>query len=290
MKPNKTLNLFLRRVARLSLGTGALVAGLSLTPPDAGAAETTTLQATYTISIGTAIIGRATAESRFTGDTYAATITGSTGGMSRLVSDARARLSGSGRIKGRTVVPSFFNLETVERGFGTHVEMSMESGRITNLVAVPSLSAASDRVPITTKHKAGIVDPLSAFLVPVDRPGNLSGRAVCNRKIKVFDGWTRFDVQLFYKTMKAVDGGSDTYAGPLVVCGARYVPVAGHRLEADSLNDLVDNDRLEVWLAPVKNTALLVPFRIVIGTRWGDIAVHATRFTAAAAKDRASLD
>ena len=167
------------------------------------------------------------------------------------------------RSPARRSLPTTFNLETVERGFGTHVSMAMQGGRITNLVAVPSLAAAADRVPVTSSHKTGIVDPLGAFIIPVDRPGIPSGRAACDRTIKVFDGWTRFDVQLFYKQTKAVDGGDDTYAGRIIVCGARYIPVAGHRLQADSLNDLVDNDRLEVWLVPVEKTspARAVPHR-----------------------------
>ena len=41
---------------------------------------------------------------------------------------------------------------------------------------------------------------------------------------------------------------------------------------------------------PVKNTTLLVPFRIVIGTRWGDLVVYATSFTTDACQERASAD
>ncbi|WP_090874512.1 DUF3108 domain-containing protein [Bauldia litoralis] len=274
--------------ARLSAAVLSLA--IAIAPSALLAREITTLKATYVIAIGTAVIGHATAESRFSGENYTAAINGSTGGVSRLVSDARASLSGSGKISGKTVLPATFNLETVERGFGTHVSMAMQGGRITNLVAVPRLSAAADRIPITQSHKTGIVDPLSAFIVPLDRPGVPSGRAACDRTIKVFDGWTRFDVQLFYKQTKAVDGGADTYAGRIIVCGARYVPVAGHRAQGDSLNDLVDNDRLEVWLVPVENTALLVPFRILIGTSWGDLIVYATRFTTTATEERAEAD
>ncbi|MCB1488846.1 MAG: DUF3108 domain-containing protein [Bauldia sp.] len=272
------------------LAAAAALATLGLFPAELSALETTTLKATYAIAIGTAVVGHANVESRFAGDSYAATITGSTGGVSRLVSDARARLSGSGHISGTTVLPATFNQETMERGFGTYVSMNMEGGRITNLVAVPSLSAAPDRVPVTARHKTGIVDPLGAFIVPVAHAGPVSGRTVCNRTINVFDGWTRFNVELFYKQTKAVDGGDDKYAGRIIVCGAHYVPVAGHRSHADSLNDLVDNDRLEVWLAPVEKKSLLVPYRILIGTRLGDVVVYATRFTTDATEERAAAD
>ncbi|WP_421725425.1 DUF3108 domain-containing protein [Bauldia sp.] len=269
------------------LSAALLVALVGLSP--ATADTTTTLDATYTISLGSIVVGRATAESRFTGDDYIATVTGSTGGVSRLVSDAEARLSGYGRISGSSVLPASFDLETAESGFNTYVHMDIHRGQITNLIAIPSLAAAPDRVPVTATHKTDIVDPLGAFLVPLDRANARSGRAICDRTVKVFDGWTRFDIELFYKATKAVDGPSNTYAGPVIVCGARYKPIAGHRTKDDALEDLVGNDRLEVWLAPVGDS-VLVPFRIVIGTRWGDLVVHATRFTIASVEDRASLD
>ena len=168
--------------------------------------------------------------------------------------------------------------------------MAMKAGRVTQLVAVPSLSQAPDRIPVKESDKTDVVDPLSAFLVPMDKPGLPLGRLACNRRIKVFDGWQRFDVELYFKGMKAVDGGADTYAGQVVVCGARFIPVAGHRTGGESINDLVDNDRVEVWLVPIEKTALLVPYRIILGTRWGDLVVYATRFTATATEQRASLD
>jgi hypothetical protein len=281
---------FIGRGRRLRAGIGALAFVATLAVAQSRPVETTDFRATYAITLGGVVIGRASAESRFSGSSYVAAIRGSTSGMSRMVSDATAELSGSGRIAGSRVLPSSFNLETIENGFGTHVQMAMQAGRVTNLVAVPSLARANDRVPVTPSHKTDVVDPLSAFLVPMDRPGLPIGRVACNRRVKVFDGWTRFDVALYYKETKAVDGGSDTYAGRVVVCGARYIPVAGHRSSTDSVNDLVDNDRVEVWLVPIDNMALLVPFRIIIGTRWGDLIVYATHFTADATEHRASLN
>ncbi len=275
---------------RLRAGLGFLAFTATLAAAQSRAIETTDFRATYAITLGGVIVGHASAESRFTGSSYLAAIKGSTGGVSRLVSDATAELSGSGQISGTRVLPSSFHLETLENGFGTYVQMAMQAGRVTNLVAVPSLSRAPDRVPVTAYHKTDVVDPLSAFLVPMDRPGLPSGQVACNRRIKVFDGWTRFDVQLYYKDSKAVDGGKDTYSGRVVVCGAHYIPVAGHRTHGELANDLVDNDHIEIWLVPIDNTALLVPFRIVIGTRWGDLIVFATRFTATATEQRASLE
>jgi hypothetical protein len=269
------------------LRLGAIALALTVAGPLA-AAEITDFRASYAITLGGTVIGRASAESRFTGNAYEAEIKGSTSGMSRMVTDATAEMSGAGRISGKRVLPTSFELETTERGFGTHVQMEMNAGRVTHLVAVPSLSEAADRIPVRESDKTDVVDPLSAFLVPMDKPGLPLGRLSCSRRIKVFDGWQRFDVELYFKGMKAVDGGADTYAGQVVVCGARFIPVAGHRSGGESINDMVDD--VEVWLVPVEKTALLVPYRMILGTRWGDLVVYATRFTATSAEQRAALD
>ena len=273
-------------------GLSALAVVVVLTGARSGAVEapgTTEFRATYAITLAGTVIGRAAVESTFSGGSYSAKIKGSTSGVSRMVTDGTAALTGSGRIAGSRVLPASFELDTLENGFGTHVRMAMKSGKVTDVVAEPALSRAPDRIPVSPRHKTDVVDPLSAFLVPLDRPGMPLGRQACERTIKVFDGWTRFDVQLYFKTMTAVDGGTDTYAGKVVVCGARVFPVAGHRLGGSSIADMVDSTRSEVWLVPVKDTGLLVPYRIVMGTRWGDLVVFATRFTADGREQRVAL-
>lgn len=274
--------------SRLLAGLAALLAVLGTASDTSTAVEslgTTDFRATYAITLGGTVIGRASAESKFTGGSYVAAIKGSTSGVSRMVTDGTAALSGTGRIAGKRILPASFELDTLENGFGTHVRMAMKAGRVTEVVAEPGLSKAPDRIPITSRHKTDVVDPLGAFLVPVDRPG----RQACDRVVKVFDGWTRFDVDLFFKSMKAVDGGDDTYAGEVVVCGARMIPVAGHRLGGGSISDMIDSERSEIWLVPVGDTGLMVPYRIVLGTRWGDLIVYATRFAATASAQRAAL-
>jgi len=253
-------------------------AGLVIFAGAPAAADDTTLKATYAISIAGVTVGKAVAESRFSGSGYTAAIVGSTSGLSRLVSDASARLTGNGQIVGTTVLPATYEMATVENGFSTHVSMAMRQGAVTSVVARPELVEAADRVPVTAANKTDVVDPLSALLVPLDRPGVPNGHRACNRTVKIFDGWTRYDVQLFYKETRAIDGGADTYAGLIIVCGARYVPVAGHRSSRKAVQDMANNKRLEVWLAPVSGVPVLVPFRILIGTEIGDLIIYATHF------------
>jgi hypothetical protein len=273
------------RSVRAGAGRGAYrlavaAAALLIAGPAPRAAAETSLQATYTISIAGLTIGRVDASSRFTESGYAAVIKGMTSGISRLVSDARATLAGSGRIDGRRVVPASYNLETSESGFETHVRMSMQAGAITDLLAIPRLGQAPDRVPLTPEHQRGVVDPVGAFLTVADKPGLADGQSVCSRTINVFDGWQRFDIGLAYKETRLVTGTGDAYDGRVVVCTARYIPVAGHRQKREAVQFMAANKRLEVWYAPVRDMRYLVPYRILIGTKYGDLVIASTRFVA----------
>lgn len=279
--------------ATARLGHRILLGGLTALPVlgagSAALAADTTLKASYFISIGGLTIGKAQTESRFTDSGYASSISGTTYGISRFVSDARAELVGNGRISGTRVVPNTYKLETSEKGFETHVNMAMRGGTIVDLTALPRLVQASDRIPLTDSHKQNIVDPVGAFVVAVNRGARNEGEAACARTIRVFDGWQRYDVRLFYKESKAITGGNDDYNGNVFVCGARYVPVAGHRPSRESVKYMADNKRLEIWLAPVKDTSVMVPYRIIIGTKVGDLVIGARSFTATPSERQASV-
>lgn len=259
---------------------------LSAVAASAAKAEDVSLRATYAISISGLTIGRIDVKSDFDGNSYDASIRGSTSGPSRIVSDASASMSGTGKFFGARVLPDAFRMETLESGFSTHVSIAMRGGAVTSVSALPPLLQAADRVPVTPQHKKDVVDPLGAFIIPLDRPGVPSGRRACARTVRVFDGWTRYDVPLYYKETKAVDGDATSYSGRVIVCGARFVPVAGHRAGRKSVEDMANNKRLEVWLAQVGNAPVLVPYRILIGTDLGDLIVTATRFTTGAEPSR----
>jgi Protein of unknown function (DUF3108) len=260
-----------------AVGTLAAAIILGFAAVSAGAA-TTNFEATYAISVAGLTIGSAEAKSRFTDTGYAAIITGKTTGISRLISDARALLLGEGQIAGDRLVPASYDLETSEGDFETHVRMNMQAGSVTDLLAIPRLKQHPDRIPVEPEHKRNVVDPVAAFMVVADKPGIADGSRICRRTINVFDGWQRYDVRLTYKKTATVDGGGDAYNGSVVVCTARYVPVAGHRMSLKGTRYMANNKRLEVWYAPVKDRRLLVPYRILIGTTFGDLVVVATRF------------
>lgn len=278
--PRSILRLLLA-AALACLGTGESALAVQLAPLSNGS-----LQASYTILLGGLTIGHFTLDTVIDRAGYSMTIHGSTSGITRFVSDGRGYLASKGRIAGPRILPADYQLDTKENGLtSSTVSMRMNSGTIVSVAALPPLVKMSDRVPILPQHKHNIVDPLSAMMVPL-RKGDLGG--ACNRTIPVFDGWQRFDVRLYYKNMAQVSGENGSYSGPVAVCGARYVPVAGHRPTREAVEFMEKNTALEVWLAPVPELGVMIPFRLQIGTEVGILTIHASRFVGHGNSQRAS--
>ena len=102
----------------------------------------------------------------------------------------------------------------------------------------------------------------------------------CRTSASVFDGRMRYDLKLDFKrmeTVKAVKG----YRGPVVVCAVYFTPVAGYVPHRTAIKYLTSQRDMEVWLAPVGNTRVLVPFRISIPTPVGVGVMQATQFVSA---------
>jgi uncharacterized protein DUF3108 len=267
-----------RMVAALAAAAVAAVAVVPGAPTIAAAEVTTSLRASYAITLAIFTIGKVDVAAHFTAEGYSANITGSTTGLGRLVSDSRAELKGDGAFAGSRVPTASYSLRTAEGDFFTRVDLSLHDGSPAKIDVDPTLLDAPDRVPLTADALRHVFDPVSALLIVRETAGAADGKTICNRTVPIFDGWVRYDIALSYKETTNFAGGRTGYTGPVVICQARYVPVAGHRLSRDSVEYMAQNKRLEAWMVPVKGTNLMVPIKFVIGTTVGDLAVTARDF------------
>lgn len=237
----------------------------------------------YSIAIAGVPIGNARVDSKFDGNRFQIVANGRTSGVSRLVSDGKGTLSSSGELRNGKVYANEFDMDTVDAEVVTKVRMSMANGSIEDLVAMPPLAKRADRIPVENEHRRNIVDPLAAFLVPLDSDGRIEPEKACDRTLPVFDGWQRFDVKLSYKSQRmARFGGRDGFSGPVVVCAVRYAPIAGHRPSRSTTVYLQNNESMELWLAPVPGLPVLVPVHIRIGTKVGPLTLSASIFSVTA--------
>jgi hypothetical protein len=198
-------------------------------------------------------------------------------GLAAMVSSTRSAATAAGSYVKGLVVPSAYANTSANSKETRTVRMAMQSGTVKGVDISPPVPEAPDRVPLTDAHTRNIVDPLSALIMPVPGTEAVVGPAACNRTLPVYDGFTRFDVKLSYVGLREVR--TKGFAGQVVVCNARYTPIAGHR-NRKPVQFMAENKDIQVWLAPVGEARVVVPYRISVATMVGTTVIEATDFTA----------
>lgn len=199
------------------------------------------------------------------------------GGVLSLVSDGKGSATAVGKLGANQPMSTGYALNSVSADKQQTVRMAISSGTVTESEINPELTLRPDRIPVTDADKRGVIDPVSALVIPVGGKGDILDHSTCERTLPIFDGAQRFDIKLHYSRVEKVKvkGG---YAGPALVCAARYVPIAGHRPAREQTKFMAANTDIELWLAPISGTRVLAPWHIVIGTQVGRLVVDATRF------------
>ena len=80
------------------------------------------------------------------------------------------------------------------------------------------------------------------------------------------------------------------YAGPVVVCAVYFSPIAGYIPSRAAIKYIAKLRDMEVWLAPIAGTRVLVPFRAQGPTPIGQAVLEATQFVSVAIPTRASAN
>ena len=255
---------------------------LSATPLLGQAACAETVHIRYGVSLLGLPLGTAGFSAAITPVSYRIEGSAKLSGLVTIVTNSRGAASSSGAISGVRVLPaSYANTATNPETTRT-VRMGMTAGNVNAIDISPPFEDKPGRIPLTEASKRGIVDPLSAIVMTVPAGAPLVGPAACNRSIPIFDGYTRFDVTLSYVGTRQI--AAKHYTGPVVVCAARYTPLAGHRPQRAATKFMAENRQMEAWLAPIESARVLLPYRVSVKTQVGTTVVEAQEFTVEGAK------
>jgi hypothetical protein len=260
------------------IGAG-LLAGLLLA---AERADADTWRASYSVSLIGLPIGRVDISGKISPTAYHVEGNAKIVGLASLLSSARGAATGSGSIAPGKVLASTFATTAANSKMVRTVRMALADGDVIGVDISPPIVDKPGRIPLRAEDTHGIVDPLGAIFVPVAGREPLVGPAACNRSVPIFDGYTRFNIQLAYVGERHVTAKG--YSGPVVVCSARYIPIAGHDPERPAIKFMVENREMEVWLAPIESARVLVPFRASVSTMIGTTVVEASEFSVQADK------
>jgi hypothetical protein len=255
-------------------GRAALCCALALSSSAPAAAET--LKAHYALSLLGISIGSAFVSGVIEPQSYRLDIAMKTTGLANLVNNTRGAATATGKLAPEGPSPASF-ANTLANSYETRtVRMTLGGNSVHALEVKPEPWDAAQRLPINPEHKQHVSDPVSALIMSVPAGEPLVGPTACNRTIRVFDGVTRFDVQLTYvETRNAKAKG---YVGPVSVCAAHYTPIAGHRPDSSVTKFMAENQEMSVWLAPLPDTHVVAPLRIDIKTSAGVLSIDAVEF------------
>jgi hypothetical protein len=253
----------------------AILASLPLLASFAGAAQAETLKAHYALSLMGISIGSAYA-SGVVDRNYRIDISMRTSGLANLVNNTKGAATASGGLTAAGPSPAAYANTTSNEEDVRTVRMSLASNAVRMVEVKPEPWDAEQRIPVTDGNKKRVVDPVSALIMNVPQGQELTGPAACNRTISVFDGVTRFDVALTYSGEQTASAAG--YSGPVAVCSARYMPIAGHRPDSKSTRYMAENRDINVWLAPLPEARVVVPIRIDLKTGAGELLIEASDF------------
>ncbi len=258
-----------------SRGPALFGATLAACAPLAGAAAAETMHADYRVWLIGVPIGVATANVSVAESRYKMALNVRLTGVAAWISHLRMALASSGNYQSGALTPSGYATIASNSRETRTLRMALNGGAVREIQYSPPWydQNSPDRVPLTDASKRNVIDPLSAFLMPAPAGANPVGPAACNRRVQVFDGYTRFDVALDYVGVKEIH--SRGYSGPVTVCSARYIPIAGHKPANQATQFMANNKDMNIWLAPVPHMQMVVPYRVSLMTQAGTAVIEA---------------
>ena len=269
-------------LTRISLGfrlAGAAVVTICLL--GSGANAQGKLDARYVATLAGVPIGKGAWVIDIGDDQFTAAASGMTTGLLRVFATGQGNAASRGVVRSDILAPTIF-VSTVNNDKRVEeLRIVLSAGTVKELVLDPPTTPNPDRVPLTDAHRRGVTDPMSAALIRVSGSGDPVSPEACRRILPVFDGRMRFDLQLSFKRIEKVQAQKG-YQGPVVVCAVQFVPLAGYVPERPAIKYLMAQQDMEIWLAPIPGTRVVVPYRISLQTPLGQGVLEATQFVAAA--------
>jgi len=185
--------------------------------------------------------------------------------------------SSSGRVMSRGPLPYAYSFGYKSNDKSEKIDVKFSNNVVREIAVNPPQRPSSARVPVTRKHMQNVVDPLSAVVMLSNIGADKSGAEVCGRRLPIFDGKARYDLQLSLKGTKQISA-SNGYKGPAFICRVKFIPIAGHKPGDDDSNFAAKNDGIEVWMMPISKAGLYVPYYINVPTPVGTATLTSSAF------------
>jgi Protein of unknown function (DUF3108) len=266
------------------LGTALLLAATGLVSAGPAAAQGK-LDARYEVTLAGIPVGKGAWVIDIADDQYSAAASGGTTGLLKAFAGGSGTGAAQGRIVNGAFIPANYSATTTSSKKSESIRMALAAGNVKEFAIDPAPPVDADRIPVTDAQRRGVFDPMTGTLLRV--PGNADpvSPEACRSGSSIFDGRMRYDLKLDFKRMETVRAERG-YQGPVVVCAIYFSPIAGYIPDRAAIKYLAAQRNMEVWLAPIAGTRVLVPYRLSIPTPLGTGVLEAVQFVTTATPPR----
>jgi hypothetical protein len=238
------------------------------------------LDGRYTATLAGVPIGKGAWVIDIADDHFTAAASGMTTGLLRVFASGEGTGASQGYIINGNLLPSSYAASLTADKKTEELRILISGGTVKEYSVDPPTPPHPDRIPLAEPHKRGVTDPMTATLMRVLGTGDVITPDACARTLPIFDGRMRYDLRLAFKRFENVKADRG-YEGPVVVCAVYFTPLAGYIPDRPAIKYLIAPRDMEVWLAPIAGTRVVVPFRMVIPTPLGTGVLEATQFISA---------
>ncbi len=134
-----------------------------------------TLRVDYDISLAGLPLGTADLTSTFDGPKYKMQAAVKLSGLAKMLTGGKGAATASGAISGARPQPAAFAVTSRSSSDQRVVRMGLTGGNVEAVEITPPVEEKADRVPVKDEDKKGVVDPVSALLMPAISPGKSDG-------------------------------------------------------------------------------------------------------------------
>ncbi len=236
------------------------------------------VNAAYDISFNGLSIGDFQLSTNMGAREYSMTAKASISVLGGIVFEWNASTRSSGTVTASGPRPSAYSFAYKTSDKKEQIDLKFTSNTVSQITLNPPRGSSAKRIPITQAHLQNVLDPLSAVVQLSHARTQKQKSSACNKRLQIFDGKARYDLVLSPKGAKQINASG--YKGTAYICRVKYVPIAGHKAgKKDDENELAAaNDNIEIWMIPVAEADLFIPYYISVPTSVGKATMTTSKF------------
>lgn len=239
------------------------------------------LEAQYEASLAGIPVGRGAWTIDISDDQYSAAARGGSSGLLNVFANASGSGAAQGRIVNGQLAPQSYTATTTSSRKSETIRLALSGGAIKELTIEPDPPVDPHRIPVTDAQKRNVLDPMTGSLLRASGSGDPLSPDTCRGTTPIFDGRMRYDLKLEFKRMETVRADKG-YRGPAVVCGVTFAPLSGYIADRPAIKYLIAQRHMEAWFVPIAGTRVMVPFRVMVPTPFGQAVLEARQFVTSA--------